>query len=74
MASSLRSLKLDTMEKRLLTIAEVVKYLSVDKFTVYRLVTKKKIPAFKVGGQWRFKKEMIELERHSNLLKKRSDH
>jgi excisionase family DNA binding protein len=32
----------------------------VDKFTVYRLVTQKKIPAFKVGNQWRFKKRMIE--------------
>jgi excisionase family DNA binding protein len=69
-------LELDTMEKRLLTIAEVAKYLNVDKFTVYRLVTTKKLPAFKVGAQWRFKKEMIDswLEGNSNLLKKRKDH
>ena len=64
------------MEKRLLTIAEVAKYLNVDKFTIYRLVAKKKLPAFKVGAQWRFRKEMIDswLEDNSNLLKKRKDH
>jgi excisionase family DNA binding protein len=64
------------MEKRLLTIQEVAKYLNVDKFTVYRFVRKKKLPAFKVGARWRFKKELIDLwlEANSNLLKKRKDH
>ena len=64
------------MEKRLLTIAEVAKYLNVDKLTVYRFVRKKKLPAFKVGAQWRFRKELIDswLEANSNLLKKRKDH
>jgi excisionase family DNA binding protein len=44
----------------LLTIQEVAGYLDVNRFTVYRLISQKKIPAFKVGGQWRFKQEMIE--------------
>jgi excisionase family DNA binding protein len=44
----------------LLTIQEVARYLNVNRFTVYRLISQKKIPAFKVGGQWRFKQEMIE--------------
>jgi len=44
----------------LLTIEEVAKYLNVNRFTVYRLVAQKRLPAFKVGNQWRFSKEMIE--------------
>jgi excisionase family DNA binding protein len=48
------------MQENLLTTDQVARYLRVDKFTVYRLVTQKKIPAFKVGNQWRFKKRMIE--------------
>jgi excisionase family DNA binding protein len=48
------------MQENLLTTDQVARYLRVDKFTVYRLVTQKKIPAFKVGNQWRFKKHMIE--------------
>lgn len=57
------------MQEILLTTEQVARYLKVDKFTIYRLVTKRKIPAFKVGTQWRFKKAMVEawLEKNSNL-------
>jgi excisionase family DNA binding protein len=57
------------MQEILLTTEQVARYLKVDKFTVYRLVTQKKIPAFKVGSQWRFKKKMIDtwLMRNSNI-------
>jgi excisionase family DNA binding protein len=57
------------MQENLLTAEQVARYLKIDKFTVYRLVTKKKIPAFKVGNQWRFKRAQLEewLEKNSNL-------
>jgi excisionase family DNA binding protein len=48
------------MQENLLTLLQVARYLKVDKFTVYRLIAKKKIPAFKVGNQWRFKQRMID--------------
>lgn len=64
--------RIGTMEE-LITIQQVADYLKVDRFTVYRLVTKKRIPAFKVGGQWRFKQEMIDswLMRNSNMSEER---
>jgi excisionase family DNA binding protein len=57
------------MPEQLLTVEQVAKYLNVDKFTVYRLVADKKLPAFKVGNQWRFSAKMIEqwLMRNSNI-------
>jgi excisionase family DNA binding protein len=57
------------MPEKLLTTDQVARYLKVDKFTVYRLVTQRKMPAFKVGSQWRFKKKMIDawLMKNSNL-------
>ena len=57
------------MQENLLTTEQVAQYLKVDKFTVYRLVTQKKIPAFKVGNQWRFKRKMLEvwLSKNSNM-------
>ena len=57
------------MQENLLTTAELAEYLKVDKFTVYRLVTQKNIPAFKVGNQWRFNKDMIDawLLKNSNI-------
>lgn len=57
------------MQEKLLTAEQVARYLKVDKFTVYRLVTQKKIPAFKVGNQWRFKQSLLDewLQKNSNL-------
>jgi excisionase family DNA binding protein len=63
------------MQEILLTTEQVARYLKVDKFTVYRLVAQKKLPAFKVGNQWRFKQKMIDawLMRNSNIQSKRSN-
>jgi excisionase family DNA binding protein len=60
------------MQEKLLTTEQVASYLKIDKFTVYRLVTQKKIPAFKVGNPWRFKKKMVDawLMQNSNLRNK----
>ncbi len=41
-------------ESEILTLKQVAKYLKVTDRTIYRLATDKKIPAFKVGGMWRF--------------------
>jgi excisionase family DNA binding protein len=37
-----------------LTLAEVADILRVHPSTIYRLVKRKEIPAFKVGSDWRF--------------------
>ncbi|MCK4261893.1 helix-turn-helix domain-containing protein, partial [bacterium] len=39
------------------TIDEVAKAIKLHPYTVRRLCREGKIPAFKFGGQWRFKKE-----------------
>ena len=43
-----------------LTPLEVAKSLKLHPFTVARLAREGKIPAFKVGGVWRFKKDEFE--------------
>ena len=47
------------MPESLLTTEQVARYLKVDKFTVYRLVSQKKLSAFRVGNQWRFIEEVV---------------
>ena len=42
------------------TLDEVAAYLKVGKRTVYRLAAARKIPAFKVGGAWRFSRTEID--------------
>jgi excisionase family DNA binding protein len=47
-------------EGEILTIKEVAEYLKVTERTIYRLAAAKEIPAFKVGGTWRFRTEDID--------------
>lgn len=47
-------------ELEIMTLPEVAACLKVTERTIYRLAGAKKIPAFKVGGVWRFRKADIE--------------
>ncbi len=48
------------MSNDILTIREVAEYLKINEKTAYRLAAEGKIPGFKVGGAWRFRKDEIE--------------
>jgi excisionase family DNA binding protein len=48
------------MEEGFLTTEEVLDYLQVNLRTVYRLIKAGKIPAVRVGRQWRFRKHDID--------------
>jgi excisionase family DNA binding protein len=56
-----------------LTTKEVARYLRVNQYTVYRLVAQKKLPAVKIGSQWRFKRSVLE-EWLARQLNSPSDH
>ena len=53
------------------TIKEVSAYLKITEKTIYRLASEAKLPAFKIGGSWRFKKSEIDhwIEKQSNMPK-----
>jgi len=42
------------------TAEEIAQYLKLHPYTVRRLAREKKIPAFRVGGQWRFRRDDID--------------
>jgi excisionase family DNA binding protein len=44
----------------MMTIAEVAKYLKLHELTVRRLAREGELPAFKVGRQWRIKRDLLE--------------
>jgi len=52
---------------QLMTLREVADYLRVTEKTIYRLLRRGKIPATKVGNQWRFDKTLVDewLQRNS---------
>ena len=46
--------------KPYLTVEDVAKRFGVNVTTVYRLVQHGKLPAFKIGNQWRFSETRLE--------------
>ena len=42
-----------------MTLKEVADYLKLAEKTAYRLAAEGKLPGFKVGGSWRFKREDV---------------
>jgi excisionase family DNA binding protein len=50
------------MEKAtpLMTVEEVAEYLNLHPLTVRRLARENKIPFFKLGRQWRAKRELLD--------------
>ncbi|MFA6599507.1 MAG: helix-turn-helix domain-containing protein [Candidatus Omnitrophota bacterium] len=43
-----------------MTPKEAAKYLGFHLVTIYRLLKKQIVPATKIGGQWRFKKDVLD--------------
>jgi excisionase family DNA binding protein len=46
--------------EEILTPIELAKYLRVRRNTIYRLLRENKIPAFRVGSEWRFSSRQID--------------
>ena len=46
--------------QEIMTIEEVARYLRIPVSTVYRLAQQGRIPASKVGRQWRFSRKALE--------------
>ena len=55
-----RTMQSRPADNAIMTIGEVADYLKVTERTIYRLAGAKQIPAFKVGGSWRFSKANID--------------
>lgn len=50
----------ETVRTRVLTVQEVSRYLRVHPSTIYRMLKKNQLPAFRVGSDWRFTVEAID--------------
>lgn len=60
------------MSEEILTFEEVRKYLKIGKSKLYQFVQEKKMPGYKIGRTWRFKKSKIDawLEKQENIKAK----
>lgn len=44
-----------------LTLKKVCDLLQVDRFTVYKMAREGSIPSFRVGGDWRFRRDVAPI-------------
>jgi excisionase family DNA binding protein len=54
----------------IMTLEEVAAYLKVTTRTIYRMLEEKQIPAFKIRGTWRFRKDEIEAVTRGEFVQK----
>lgn len=47
-------------DDEILTVKELADYLKIAEKTAYRFVSEGKVPGFKVGSAWRFRKAEID--------------
>ncbi|MCM8775124.1 MAG: helix-turn-helix domain-containing protein [Candidatus Omnitrophica bacterium] len=45
---------------QIMTIREVAGYLGLHYLTIYRLIQQRRIPAARLGGRWRFKRDVLD--------------
>jgi excisionase family DNA binding protein len=54
------SLPISAVQDRWLSVDELAGYLGVKRDTVYKWITRRSMPAHKVGRLWKFRKEEID--------------
>ncbi len=52
--------RFEEVSSRVLTVQEVSRYLRVHPSTIYRMLKRNELPAFRVGSDWRFTVEAID--------------
>ena len=60
--------------REVMNIRQASQYLGVSPDTLYKYVNEQKIPAFKLGNRWRFKKSKLDqwMEEKSNQMEAKS--
>ena len=49
-----------TINNDIMTMKELADYLKIAEKTAYRFASEKKVPGFKVGNAWRFRKSEVD--------------
>ena len=59
-ASSMKRVSANHKTEEIMTVSSLVEFLHCDPSTIYRLLKNKRIPGFRVGSDWRFRRSAID--------------
>jgi excisionase family DNA binding protein len=61
--------------REVMDIREASQYLGVSRETLYKYISEERLPAFKLGNRWKFKKTVLDrwMERQSARHEERSE-
>ncbi|MBW2605029.1 MAG: helix-turn-helix domain-containing protein [Deltaproteobacteria bacterium] len=48
------------MEEKLLSVDDVCEYLGIGRDTIYKWISTKSLPAYRLGRLWKFKKKEVD--------------
>ena len=57
---------------KIMNIKELANYLGIGRTTIYNLIKKKKIPASKIGKQYRFSKDVVDSWLKDKIITKKN--
>ena len=60
-------------EKDIMSIKELSEYIGLSRSKIYRLIREKKIPASKIGRQYKFARQVIDMWLKENIITKPED-
>lgn len=68
------SAKVLAKDREVMNITQTARYLGISTDTLYKYVYAEKIPAFKLGNRWKFKKSILDkwMETQSATTRKKS--
>lgn len=62
----------NTPDHEILTLEEVARYLRLKPQTIYRWAQERRIPAVKLGKEWRFRKTILDRWLNEQMLSEES--
>lgn len=70
MLTTVMKLNGKTDTNNIMTLSEVANYLGLHVMTVYKLTREGRVPAAKIGGQWRFKRDILDSWLEAQMLRR----
>ena len=68
MTVDIKCFQMASIQKEIMNVAELALYIGVSKSKIYKMIKAKKVPASKIGRQYKFSKQVIDAWLKENII------